>query len=146
MAKKVTLVNEQTYEEIMVGDTAEVVKTITEADVINFAGLVGDFNPLHVDREYAEKTRFGQRIVHGMLTASFLSTIVGACIPGRNALYLSQEVKFVKPVFIGDTIRVRAEVVEKIDRQQRVILKTDIYNQRGELVVTGRGVTMVREE
>lgn len=141
-----TLLNKRPYEEVKIGDTAEVSKTITEADVVNFAGIIADFNPLHVNKEYAKKSMFGQRVVHGMLVASFLSTIVGVCIPGVDALYLSQEVKFIKPTFIGDTITARGEVIEKIDEKKRIILKTEIFNQRGELVVTGKAVTMLMEE
>jgi 3-hydroxybutyryl-CoA dehydratase len=140
-----TIVNKRPYEEVKIGDTAEITKTITEADVVNYAGIIADFNPLHVNKEFAAKTRFGQRVVHGMLVASFFSTIVGMCIPGYNALYLSQEAKFVKPTFIGDTITARAEVIEKIDEKKRIILKTEIYNQRGELVVTGKAVTMLMD-
>lgn len=138
-----TLLNERPYEDVKIGDTAEITKTITEADVVNYAGIIADFNPLHVNKEYAAKSRFGQRVVHGMLVASFFSTIVGVCIPGVNALYLSQEAKFVKPTFIGDTVTAKAEVIEKIDEKKRIILKTEIYNQKGELVVTGKAVTML---
>lgn len=134
---------ERPYEEIEVGETASISKCITEAEVSNFAGIIGDFNPLHVNPEFAKNTMFGQRIAHGMLTASFISTLVGCCIPGINALYLSQEVKFVKPVFLGDTITATAEVIEKIDEKRRVIMQTTITNQRGEVVVAGKAVTMV---
>jgi 3-hydroxybutyryl-CoA dehydratase len=140
-----TLLTERPYEEVKIGDTAEITKTITEADVVNYAGIIADFNPLHVNKEFAEKSRFGQRIVHGMLVASFFSTLVGMCIPGSNALYLSQDSKFVKPTFFGDTITAKAEVIEKIDEKRRIILKTEIYNQRGELVVTGKAVTMLMD-
>lgn len=140
-----SLVVERPFSEIQVGDTASVTKTITEADVVNFAGIIGDFNALHVNKDFAEKSRFGQRVVHGMLTASFISTIIGTCLPGNNALYLSQEIKFVKPVFFGDTITVRAKVLEKIHGKQRIILQTDVYNQKDELVIAGKGVAMVME-
>lgn len=140
-----TLLNERSYDEVKIGDTAEITKTITEADVVNYAGIIADFNPLHVNKEYAEKSMFGQRVVHGMLVASFFSTIVGVCIPGVNALYLSQEAKFIKPTFIGDTITAKAEVIEKVDEKKRIILKTEIYNQKDELVVTGKAITMLME-
>lgn len=141
-----TLLNERSYDEVKIGDTAEITKTITEADVVNYAGIIADFNPLHVNKEYAEKSMFGQRVVHGMLVASFFSTIVGVCIPGVNALYLSQEAKFIKPTFIGDTITAKAEVIEKVDEKKRIILKTEIYNQKDELVVTGKAITMLMED
>jgi len=143
MGVHTSLVVERTYEEIQVGDTASVCKTITEVDVVNYAGIIGDFNSLHVNRDFAEKSMFGQRVAHGMLTASFISTVIGTCLPGNNALYISQEVKFVKPVFIGDTITVQAEVLEKIDAKRRIVLKTDVYNQKGEVVIAGKGVAMV---
>ena len=95
---------ERPYAEIELGESASISKMISEADIVNFAGIIGDFNPVHVNPEYAKTTMFGERIAHGMLTASFISTLVGCCLPGVNALYLSQEVKFVRPVKIGDTI------------------------------------------
>lgn len=137
---------ERPYEEIEIGETASITKMISEADIINYAGIIGDFNPIHVNPEYAKTTVFGERIAHGMLTASFISTLVGCCIPGMNALYLSQEVKFVKPVKIGDTITATAEVCEKIDAKRRVIMTTTITNQRDEIVVIGKAVTMVMKK
>lgn len=137
-----SFVVERPYEEIEIGETASITKMISEADVVNYAGIIGDFNPIHINPEYAKTTRFGQRIAHGMLTASFISTLVGCCIPGINALYLSQEVKFVKPVFLGDTITATAEVIEKIDAKRRIVMKTVITNQHGEVVIDGKAVAM----
>jgi 3-hydroxybutyryl-CoA dehydratase len=141
-----SLVIERPYREIEVGETASVTKTVTEADIVNFAGIIGDFNPVHLNSEYAKTTMFGERIAHGMLTASFISTLIGTCLPGINALYLSQEVKFVKPVRIGDTITAYGEVLEKQDAKQRVILKTVVTNQKGEVVVDGKAVVMVMKK
>ena len=141
-----TLVRERPYDEIEIGETFSVTKVITEADIANFAGIIGDFNPIHVNPEYAKTTMFGQRIAHGMLTASFISTCVGCGIPGINALYLSQEIKFVKPVYIGDTITAKVEVVEKVDGKQRVIMRSTITNQRDEIVVDGTSVAMVMKK
>lgn len=143
MGKHNDFVVERPYEEIEIGESASISKMISEADIMNYAGIIGDFNPVHVNPEYAKTTMFGERIAHGMLTASFISTLVGCCIPGKNALYLSQEVKFVKPVKIGDTITAVAEVVEKIDAKRRVIMTTTITNQHDEVVVAGKAVTMV---
>jgi 3-hydroxybutyryl-CoA dehydratase len=137
---------ERPYEVIEIGETASISKMISEADIVNYAGIIGDFNPIHVNPEYAKTTMFGERIAHGMLTASFISTLVGCLIPGKNALYLSQEVKFVKAVKIGDTITATAEVIEKIDAKRRVIMKTTITNQHGEVVVAGKAVTMVLQK
>lgn len=141
-----SLVIERPYGEIEVGETASVTKTVTEADIVNFAGIIGDFNPVHLNAEYAKTTMFGERIAHGMLTASFISTLIGTCLPGINALYLSQEIKFVKPVRIGDTITAFGEVLEKQDAKQRVILKTVVTNQKGEVVVDGKAVVMVMKK
>ncbi len=137
---------ERPYEEVEVGESASFTKMISEADIVNFAGIVGDFNPIHVNPEYAKTTMFGERIAHGMLTASFISTVIGCCLPGVNALYLSQEVKFVGPVRIGDTITAYAEVLEKIDAKRRLILKTEVTNQRGEIVVSGKAAVMIMKK
>lgn len=139
-------VPERTYEEIEIGETASITKMISESDIVNYAGIIGDFNPIHVNPEFAKTTMFGERIAHGMLTASFISTLVGCGIPGRNGLYLSQEIKFVRPVKIGDTITATAEVIEKIDAKRRIVMKTVICNQRGEVVVDGKAVAMVMKK
>lgn len=136
-------VAERPFEEIEIGESASISKMISEADIVNYAGIIGDFNPIHVNLEYAKTTMFGERIAHGMLTASFISTLVGCCLPGINALYLSQEVKFVKPVKIGDTITASAEVIEKINKKRRIVMKTVITNQRNETVVDGKAVVMI---
>lgn len=137
---------ERPFEEIEIGETASITKMISEADIVNFAGIIGDFNPVHINPVYAKTTMFGERIAHGMLTASFISTLVGCCLPGINALYLSQEVKFVRPVKIGDTITAHAEVVEKIEEKRRLVLKTVIKNQREEVVVDGKAVVMIMKK
>lgn len=137
---------ERPYAEIEIGESASITKMISEADIVNFAGIIGDFNPVHINPEYAKTTMFGERIAHGMLTASFISTLVGCCLPGINALYLSQDIKFVKPVKIGDTITAYAEVTEKIDAKQRLFLKTVIKNQRDEVVVDGKAVVMIMKK
>jgi 3-hydroxybutyryl-CoA dehydratase len=144
MPKHTSFVAERCYSEIEVGETASITKMISEADVFNFAGIIGDFNPMHLNAEYAKSTMFGERVVHGMLPASFFSTLVGCCLPGLNALYLSQEMKFIKPVKIGDTITAHIEVIEKIDSKQRLVLSTIVRNQREEVVISGKAVVMVR--
>lgn len=146
MVRHNSFVQERPYGEIEIGETYSVTKVIAEADIANFAGIIGDFNPVHVNPEYAKTTMFGQRIAHGMLTASFISTCIGCGIPGINALYLSQEIKFVKPVYIGDTITACVEVTEKIDAKQRIVLRTTVANQRGELVVDGKALAMVMKK
>ncbi len=136
------MIRELRYEDIEVGDQASFSKTISEIDIYQFAGITGDFNPMHVDQEYARTTFFGDRIAHGMLTASFISTVLGMKLPGPNTIYLSQSVKFLAPVKIGDTIRVTAEVIEKNDAKRQIRLRTTIVNQQGTTVVDGEALVM----
>jgi 3-hydroxybutyryl-CoA dehydratase len=134
-----------TFEEIAAGQAAEFSKTVTEADVVLFAGITGDFNPAHVDAAAAAAGRFGERIAHGMLTASFISTVLGTRLPGPGAIYLSQSLRFLRPVKLGDTVTARAEVAEVIAAKRRVRLATTVRNQAGETVVDGEAVVMVPE-
>ena len=122
--------------EYQIGQSASFSKTIGECDVYAFAGITGDFNPLHVDEEKAKQLLFGKRIVHGMLTASFLSTVIAGFMPGPGTIYMEQDARFVKPVFLGDTITARVEIAELMERG-RARLKTTVTNQHGELVVDG---------
>lgn len=131
-----------TIHDIRVGDRAEFSKTITEKEVMIFAEITGDFNPLHVDEAYAKQTRFGARISHGALLAGFISTVVGMKLPGTGALYASQSLKFTKPVFIGDTITASAEVIDKIEDRNRIVLKTRCINQNGDAVAEGESVLL----
>jgi 3-hydroxybutyryl-CoA dehydratase len=133
------------FKDIRVGDSVSISKTIGEADIYNFAGVSGDFNPIHVDEEFAKTTRFGRRIAHGMLTASFISTVIGTGLPGKNALYLSQEMKFIKPVFIGDTITATGTVLENIEAKRILVLETVVKNQDGVTVLTGTAKVMKME-
>lgn len=121
------------------GDSAEFSKTITEADVVLFAGLSGDTHALHLDAEYAKTTRFGARIAHGMLTASLLST-VNARLLGPNGMYVEQSLRFRRPVFIGDTLTARSELVEIDPVKRRLHCTTTIVNQHGKTVVDGTAV------
>jgi 3-hydroxybutyryl-CoA dehydratase len=130
----------KTIDEMRVGQSAQFSKTISESDVYLFAGITGDFNPAHVDEEYAGKTFFETRVVHGMLTASFISTIVGTMLPGPGSIYVSQEVNFLAPVKIGDTITTTAEVTELLIEEKRVRLKTFCTNQEEIVVVDGQAV------
>ena len=128
------------YEEFRVGDTTTFSKTITEADILLFAAVSGDNYPLHVDAEYAKTTRFGQRAAHGMLTASLLSTVNGLMLQKPGGIYVEQSVRFRRPVFIGDTLTARAEVIELITAKRRLRVRTSIVNQHGKTVVDGEGV------
>ncbi|MFD1445150.1 MULTISPECIES: MaoC family dehydratase [Oceanobacillus] len=123
-----------------VGDAAAFSRTITETDFTIFAGLSGDYNPIHVDKEYARETFFGERISHGLLTASFLSRLLGMHLPGPGSVYVSQTLTFKKPVYIGDTITARAEVIKVEDEKRLLTLATTCLNQHGEIVLDGEGV------
>jgi 3-hydroxybutyryl-CoA dehydratase len=138
-----SFVRERPYEQIELGESFSVTKGISEADIANFGGVVGDFNPIHFDPQYAKTTMFGQRLAHGMMTASFISTAIGCGLPGKGALYLGQDIKFVKPVYIGDTVTARVEVIEKQDAKRQLILKTTVTNQHGDLVVDGKATVRV---
>ncbi len=130
----------KTIDELKVGQTARFSKTITETDIYLFAGVTGDLNPAHVDEEFAKKTFFKTRIAHGMLTASFISTIIGTMLPGPGTIYLSQEVRFLAPVKIGDTITATAEVAEILTEKKRIRLKTYCTNQDGTVVLDGQAI------
>ncbi|RST73044.1 MaoC family dehydratase [Siminovitchia acidinfaciens] len=129
-----------------VGQKAQFSRTITESDLVQFAGLSGDFNPIHVDRQYAEGTFFGERISHGLLTASFLSRLLGMQLPGPGSVYVSQTLKFTKPVFIGDTITAKAEIIEVNNNRRLVTLRTTCLNQDGSIVLDGEGVMKLPKE
>jgi 3-hydroxybutyryl-CoA dehydratase len=128
------------YEDIKVDDEASLTKTITEADIVNYAGLTGDWNPVHVDAEYAAQSMFGERIAHGMLIAGLISAVLGTQLPGPNSIYLGQDLKFTAPVKIGDTVKVVVTVLEKRDDKRIIKLRTAVSNQRGELVIDGTAV------
>lgn len=136
---------ELTYEEINLGDTTHFTKTVSESDIYQFAGITGDFNPMHIDVEYAKKTFFKDRIAHGMLTASFISTVLGMKLPGPNTIYLSQNLRFVGPVYIGDTIKAEVKVIEKIDAKKQIRLQTIVYKQDGSKVVEGEALVMKKQ-
>ncbi|MFJ7954435.1 MaoC family dehydratase [Lysinibacillus sp. NPDC096418] len=130
------------YEEIHIGDKASFTKTISESDVYQFAGITGDFNPVHVNSEYANQTIFKERVVHGILTAGFISAVLGTKLPGKDTIYLSQKVDFKAPVKIGDTVTAEVEVLEKKDRKKIIRLRTIVKNQLDEIVVDGEAVVM----
>jgi len=125
------------FDAIKVGDKAVLRHVITQSDIDHFVELTGDDNKLHVDREYARSTPFKKPIVHGMLGASFISTVIGTKLPGDGALWFSQNLEFLSPVRVGDTITVKAEVIKKIERTKTIELTTEIYNQSNQKVTTG---------
>jgi 3-hydroxybutyryl-CoA dehydratase len=111
-------------------------------DIELFAKATGDFNPVHLDQAYAEKTMFKGRIAHGLFSVGLLSTVLGNILPGRGTIYLSQEAKFLAPVRIGDTITAKVEVIELNIEKNRAKFRTTCTNQDGKLVVNGIAWTM----
>jgi 3-hydroxybutyryl-CoA dehydratase len=138
------MVQDIPFGEIKIGDKASIIKTVTETDLSLFAQITGDVNPVHLDEEYAKKTIFKTRIAHGMLTASFISAVLGTTLPGANTIYVSQELVFKAPVKIGETVTATVEVMEKVDRRRWIILKTTVVNQDGIVVVDGKATVMKR--
>ncbi|MEH6890134.1 MaoC family dehydratase [Bacillus sp. JJ864] len=138
-------VHELYYDDIHIGDQASLTKTIANEDIITFAKLTGDVNPIHLLDSFAKTTMFKERIAHGMLVSSFISTILGTKLPGKNTIYLSQNIAFRAPVKIGDTLRVIAEVIEKRDDKRFITLQTNIYNQYNKVVVEGTATVMKKE-
>lgn len=127
-----------------VGDSAEITKTIEQADIDAFASVTGDHNPVHVDEEFAKTTRFGKRIAHGMLTASLISAVLANKLPGEGSVYLGQTLQFVAPVFAGDEITAKVVVKEIREDKPIVKLETICLNQRGEIVVRGEATVLNR--
>jgi len=132
------------FEELVVGKTAEYSKTVSDADVMRFAEITGDFNPVHVDEVAAAKSRFGGRIAHGMLSAGLVSSAIANELPGPGSIYLAQTLKFTLPVRIGDTVTVALAVTEILPKR-RVKLSTVCTNQKGEKVLEGEATVMVDE-
>lgn len=131
-----------TIQEMKIGDHASVTKTVSETDVYLFAGITGDLNPAHTNEVAASKTMFKTRIAHGVLGAGFISAVLGMYLPGPGTIYMGQELKFTKPVHIGDTVTATATVEEIILEKNRVILDTTVVNQDGEVVIKGKATVM----
>lgn len=131
------------WEDFEVGQTASFSKTVTETDVVLYAGVTGDLNPAHVDAEFAARTFFGERVAHGLLTAGLVSAVLGTRLPGPGCVFVSFSCRFVRPVRPGDTITARAEVVERIEEKRRLRLETACTNQRGEAVLEGEAVVLI---
>ncbi|NOY68922.1 MAG: MaoC family dehydratase [Deltaproteobacteria bacterium] len=130
----------KSMDQIKIGDFAEFAKTIAESDIYAYAGVSGDFNPAHINETYAKNTFFKKRIAHGMLSAAFISTVLGTILPGPGTIYMKQELNFLAPVYIGDTITARVEVAEKIEAKNRLRLKTTCSNQDGTIVLSGEAL------
>ena len=128
---------ELVFADIKVGDTASFSKTVTESDIAKFAEVSGDFNPIHVDAEFASQSMFKERIAHGMLVSGLISAVLGTQLPGANAIYLGQTLNFKNPVKIGDTVTATVTVAEKRDDKRILKLDTTVTNQRGDVVIDG---------
>ena len=129
-------------EELSVGQSADLVRTVGEADIIAFAAVTGDNNPVHLDAAFAATTSFGERIAHGMLSAGYISAVIGTTLPGPGAIYLSQSLRFKRPVKIGDEVTARATITEIDDAKARVTLAT-VCLVNGKPVVEGEALIMV---
>lgn len=131
-----------TIDQLNIGDNAKKIRTFTDEDVQDFARLSGDRNPLHLDEEFASQTCFKHRVVHGHLVSSMFSDILGNILPGLGTIYLKQNMTYIKPVYLGDTITAQVTIIEKNLEKNRVICETNSYNQKGELVVVGQAVVL----
>jgi 3-hydroxybutyryl-CoA dehydratase len=130
---------------ITVGAFAELMRLVTNDDVRRYADLVGDHNPIHLDEAFAATTPFKARIAHGMFAAGLISAVMATKLPGPGTIYLSQTLRFTRPVYLGDELRVRVEVVE-VAEKRRVRMATTIHNQRGEAVLDGEALLSVPRE
>ena len=128
-----------------IGAKDSYVRVVEDKDVRMFAEVSGDHNPVHLDEEFAKKSMFGRRIAHGMISAGYISTVLGEKIPGQGTIYLGQTLSFKKPVFLGDTITTTAEVTEIVNPEKGIYkLKTECVNQRGEVVTTGEATVLYK--
>jgi len=128
---------------IKVGDTASLIRKVTDADIRTFAELTGDHNPIHLDDDFAVTTRFGQRIAHGMFSGSLISSVIGNELPGTGSIYLSQTFTFLAPVYLGDTVTASVTVTKIRDDKPIVTLECVCKNQRGETLIKGEAVVLV---
>jgi len=131
-----------TMKQLNIGDKDSFEKTISESDVYLYAGITGDLNPAHINQREAETTMFKGRIAHGMLTAGFISAVLGMKLPGPGTIYLGQELRFTAPVRFGDTIKAQVEVIEKLDEKNIMKLSTTCTNQDGVIVLKGVATVM----
>ena len=133
------------FKEIQIGDSASIERVICLKDIETFSNLTGDKNPLHVDQSFAEKSKFGSRVAHGMLTSSFISTLIGVTLPGEGSIITNISLDFRKPVFIDDSLRTTIEVTKKIDLSKQVHFKIKICNQHSEVAISGIVKAICRE-
>lgn len=130
--------NNIAYEDIFLGREASASKTISEYDVYSFAGVTGDFNPIHVNAEFAKNSIFKERIAHGIISVGLISAVLGTQLPGIDTIYLAQEVKFLSPVKLGDTLTATVTCIEKNDDKHYIFFRTTVRNQKGIIVTDGQ--------
>lgn len=129
--------------EYKIGDTASIEKTLSESDVYLYAGITGDFNSVHINKVDAEKSIFGQRIAHGLLVGGLISTAIGMYLPGKGTVYLEQNMKFRKPVFLGDTVKATVTITDILNINKRIYrMSTIVTNQKYIEVITGEAIVM----
>lgn len=138
-------VNDRSFSDIEIGETAIYQRKVTNKDILDFATLTEDVNPIHIDEEFAATTVFKERIAHGILTVGFISTLIGTILPGKNVIYLSQNSNFTGPVRIGDELKVIGEVIKKREDKHIITIQTNVYNQYGKLILDGTAVVMKKE-
>lgn len=130
------------FERFEIGQKAQTSKTITETDVILFAGVSTDINPVHLDEEAAKQGIFGKRVAHGILVSGLISAVLGNKLPGPGSIYMGQDLKFLAPVYIGDTVTAEVEIIELIPEKSRIKLNTTCTNQDGKVVISGTALIM----
>jgi len=130
----------KTIDQMKIGDLDEFTKTISESDIYLFAGITGDLNPAHINEEYGKNTFFKGRIAHGMLMGGFISTVIGMKLPGPGSIYREQQLKFLAPVRMGDTITSRVEIQAINPEKNKITLRTSCVNQDGAMVVDGEAI------
>lgn len=132
------------FEQLHLGMKDSTTKTITEEDILLFAKISADTNPLHIDAEAAKKGMFGKQVAHGILVSGLISAVLGTKLPGEGTVYLGQDLRFKRPVFINDTITAEVEIIELREEKRLVILKTTCVNQDGVEVISGQATVMVK--
>lgn len=133
------------YEQLEVGQSASVERTIQEQDILMFAAVSGDCNPVHLDEEYAANSDFKQRIAHGMLSGALISAAIALELPGPGSVYLGQQLEFLRPVKIGDELRIELEILEKLPKG-RVRIASNIFNQNNKMVVRGEASVLAPQQ
>ena len=139
-------ITNKTYDEVKVGDSASLTRTLTKQDIQLFAIVTGDMNPAHLDEEYAKTDVFRQIVGHGMWTGSLFSTLLGMYLPGPGTIYLSQTLKFLRPVKLGETITASVKITKKDDTHKHITLQTLCANEKGEHVIEGEALVLAPTE